>query len=148
MRCAPNSSMPGWTSPNDIIAYRLAVKLRDRVLGLIDSGTIPFNFHLRDQIADAARSAPANISEGFERYKHGQFGYHVGVAKGSLGELKTHLEEVHTRRFLNDETFLDLLGLLVEAKRATSGLLKHLRKTEAPEPWADDDEDADAKERH
>jgi four helix bundle protein len=132
--------MPGWTSPDDIIAYRLAVKLRDRVLALIDSGAIPFNYHLRDQIADSARSAPANISEGFERYGHGQFGYHVGVAKGSLGELKTHLEEVRTRSFVNEETFLDLLKLLIETKKTTSGLLRHLRRTEAPEPWADDTE--------
>jgi four helix bundle protein len=135
--------MTGWTSPDDIIAYRLALKLRDKVMALIDSETIPYNFHLRDQIADSARSAPANISEGFERYKHGQFGYHVGVAKGSLGELKTHLEEVRTRNFLTEETFRDLLTLLIETKKTTSGLLKHLRRTEAPEPWVDDEADSD-----
>ncbi len=128
---------PGWKSVEDIIAYRLAVKLRDRVLALLDSGTIPFNFHLRDQIADSVRSAPANISEGLDRYKHGQFGYHVGVAKASLAELKTHLEEVRTRGFVTEETFIDLLKLLIETKRTTSGLLKHLKTTEAPEPWAD-----------
>jgi four helix bundle protein len=127
---------PGWRRVEDIIAYRLAVKLRDRVLALLDGGTIPFNFHLRDQIADAVRSAPANISEGFDRYKHGQFGYHVGVAKASLAELKNHLEEVRTRGFVTEETFIDLLKLLIETKRTTSGLLKHLKTTEAPEPWA------------
>jgi four helix bundle protein len=132
---------PGWKRVEDIIAYQLAVKLRDRVLVLLDSGTIPFNFHLRDQIADSARSAPANISEGFDRYKHGQFGYHVGVAKASLAELKTHLEEGRTRGFLTEETFSDLLKLQIEAKRTTSGLLKHLKTTEAPEPWADDESD-------
>jgi four helix bundle protein len=130
---------PGWRRVEDIIAYRLAVKLRDRVLSLLDAGTIPFNFHLRDQIADSVRSAPANISEGFDRYKHGQFGYHVGVAKASLAELKTHLEEARTRGFLTEDAFIDLLKLLIETKRTTSGLLKHLKTTEAPEPWADDE---------
>ena len=131
--------MAGWTCAEDIIAYRLAVKLRDKVLALLDAGTIPFNYHLRDQIADSARSVPANISEGFERYKHGQFGYHAGVAKGSLGELKTHLEEVQTRGFLKEETFVDLLKLLIETRKTTSGLLRHLKTTEAPEPWIGDD---------
>jgi len=134
----PLAGMAGWTCAEDIIAYRLAVKLRDRVLALLDAGTIPFNYHLRDQIADSARSVPANISEGFDRYKHGQFGYHTGVAKGSLGELKTHLEEVHTRGLLNEETFVDLLKLLIETRKTTSGLLRHLKTTEAPEPWIDD----------
>ena len=133
--------MPGWKRPEDIIAYRLAVRLRDWVLSLLDSGTIPFNYHFREQIADCARSAPANISEGFARYKHGQFGYHVGVAMGSLAELRTHLEEAHTRRFVTEETFQDLLKLLIETKKTTSGLLKHLKTTEAPEPWADDEPD-------
>jgi len=131
--------MAGWTCVEDIIAYQLAVKLRDKVLALLDSGTIPFNYHLRDQIADSARSVPANISEGFDRYKHGQFGFHTGVAKGSLGELKTHLKEVRTRGFLDQETFVDLLKLLIETRKTTSGLLRHLKTTEAPEPWADDD---------
>ena len=128
--------MAGWTCVEEIIAYQLAVKLRDKVLALLDAGTIPFNFDLRDQIASSARSAPANISEGFDRYAHGQFGYHTGVAKGSLAELKTHLREAHERGFLDNETFADLLKLLVETKKTTSGLLKHLKRTEAPKPWS------------
>jgi hypothetical protein len=39
---------------------------------------------------------PVGAGEYFRRirsYKHGQFGYHVGVAKASLAELETHLEE-------------------------------------------------------
>ena len=83
--------MPGWTRVEEILAYQRSVELRDKVLALLDSGAIPHNFHLRDQIADAARSAPANIAEGFARYKHGQFGYHVGVAQASLAELGTHI---------------------------------------------------------
>jgi four helix bundle protein len=129
--------MSGWTCVEDIIAYQLGVSLRDRVLALLDNETIPYNFHLRDQIGDAARSVPANISEGFDRYKHGQFGYHVGVAKGSLGELKTHLEETRKRRFLTDQQFAELLNLLIETRKTTSGLLRHLKTTEEPEPWSD-----------
>ena len=126
--------MAGWTRVEEIIAYQLGVSLRDRVLGLLDGDTIPSNYHLREQIADAARSVPANIAEGFDRYKHGQFGYHVGVAKGSLGELKAHLEETRTRGFLTADQFTELLKLLIEARKTTSGLLKHLKRTEAPDP--------------
>jgi four helix bundle protein len=133
--------MAGWTCVEDIIAYRLSVKLRDEVLALIDSETIPRNYHLRDQIADAARSSPANISEGFDRYRHGEFGYHVGVAKGSLGELKTHLVEIRTRGFINEARLKELMALLIQTRKTTTGLLKHLRSSDAPPPWNDDAED-------
>ena len=127
--------MAGWTSVEEIVAYRLGVKLRDRVLELLDAGTIPRNYHLRDQISDAARSVPANISEGFDRYLHGQFGYHARVAKGSLGELETHLDEVRKRGFITEAAMSELIALLVRTRRTTNGLIRHLKTTEAPQPF-------------
>src|ERR1051326_3855974 len=94
--------MPGWKTVEEIIAYQLAVKLRDQVLALVDSGCIPSDWKYRDQLTDSARSVAANISEGFHLYKHGRFSYHVDVALGSLGELKTHLQEANTRGFITD----------------------------------------------
>ena len=126
--------MAGWKSVEEIVAYQLGVKLRDLLLADIDRGTIPREFNFRNQIADAARSVPANISEGFDLYGHGRFGYHVGVAKGSLGELKTHLTEARTRGFFDESQFTERMNLLTETKRTTSGLLRHLKATEAPKP--------------
>ena len=127
--------MSGWTSVNEIVAYQLAIELRDKVLALIDNGTIPHNFKYRDQLTAAARSVPANIAEGFERYKHGQFGYHAGVAKGSLGELETHLGEARTRNLISKECHEAILRLLERTRKTTTGLLRHLQTTEAPPPW-------------
>ena len=126
--------MHGWTRVEEIDAYQLSVELRDRVLALIDANTIPHNFRYRDDMAAAARSAPANIAEGFERYRHGQFGFHAGVAKGSLGELKAHLEEAKARKFIPEATASSLIELLISARKTTSGLIRYLRATEAPEP--------------
>ena len=127
--------MSGWTCVEDIVAYQLGVQLRDRVLELLDSGLIPHDYRYRDQIAAAARSVPANLAEGFERYKHGQFGYHAGVAKGSLGELKTHLEEAGKRGLITGDCLTPLITLLVRARKTTTGLLRHLQTTEAPQAW-------------
>src|SRR6476659_8589191 len=101
--------MAGWKSVEEIVAYQLAIELRDKLLALLDAETIPFNYGLREQIADSARSVAANISEGFERYQHGQFGYHAGVAKGSLGELETHLHEIRKRSFITEECKTELI---------------------------------------
>ena len=127
--------MAGWTRVEEILAYQRSVELRDKVLALLDAGAIPYDFHLRDQIADAARSAPANISEGFARYKHGQFGYQVGAAQASLAELGTHLDEVRNRGFLSKKLLDDLFALTTEAYRLTNGLLRHLETTDTPPPW-------------
>jgi four helix bundle protein len=127
--------MSGWTRVEEIVAYQVSVTLRDEVLALIDSGAIPYNFRYREDMGAAARSVPANISEGFDLYKHGRFGFHVGVAKGSLGELETHLNEARTRQFISEDTLNRLLRLLVKARRTVAGLLRHLKTTEAPTPW-------------
>ena len=129
--------MAGWTSVEEIVAYQVAVKLRDKVLALIDSNAIPYNFRYREDMAAAARSVPANISEGFDLYAHGRFGFHAGVAKGSLGELANHLREARERDFLSEEAMREFDRLIVRARRTLSGLLRHLKTTEAPEPWQD-----------
>ena len=124
----------GWTRVEEIVAYQLGVELRDRVLALIDANTIPRNFRYREDMAAAARSVPANIAEGFDRYGHGQFAFHAVVAKGSLGELKAHLEEAQARKFISEATAKDLIQLLITARKTTSGLIRYLRRTTAPEP--------------
>jgi len=126
----------GWKSVEEIVAYQLGVELRDMLLADLDSGTIPHNFRFYNQMSDAARSVPANISEGFDLYAHGRFGFHVGVAKGSLGELKTHIGEARTRGFYSEDQFTLRMTLLERTKKTTSGLLRHLKTTDAPEPWS------------
>ena len=129
--------MAGWKRVEEIIAFQLGVRLRDWLLADIDSNKIPRDFKYRDQMSAAARSVPANISEGFDLYAHGRFGFHVGVAKGSLGELEVYLDEARKRGLLNDEEHLARLKLLIETRRTTTGLLRHLKTSEAPEPWTD-----------
>jgi four helix bundle protein len=128
----------GWKSVEEIVAYQLGVQLRDRILQFVDSGAIPHNYQLRDQICDAARSVPANISEGFDRYMHGQFGYHAGVAKASLGELETHLDEVRKRGFISEALLREFITLLIRTRKTTTGLIRHLRTTEAPKPFQEE----------
>jgi four helix bundle protein len=129
--------MAGWKSVEEIIAYQLSVKLRDEILAIARHPPISKDFDFRSQIVSAAASAPSNISEGFDLYKHGRFGYHVGVAKASLAELDNHLKDGHTRGYLDDRTYRELEALRLEAQRTAMGLFKYLKTSEAPGPsWA------------
>jgi S23 ribosomal protein. len=127
--------MAGWTTVEEIIAYQLSVKLRDQIVAMVDLGDMGKDFDFRDQIKDAARSAPRNISEGFYRYKHGEFAYHVNVAKASLGEVKTHLVDAKTSHYITEQQFTTLYPLAKEAMATTSGLLRYLRSSVAPKVW-------------
>jgi len=49
------------------------------------------NLGFQDQIMRSSISVPSNIAEGAERNGKKEFIYFLGIAKGSLGELRTQL---------------------------------------------------------
>ena len=120
-------------SVEEIDAYLLAVDLRDDIGRLTDSGAAAKNFKFRDQIRDSAASVTKNLSEGFDRYYHGEFAYFAGVAKGSLGETIDVLKEGQAKQYFSSEDFNRLLALAEKARKATSGLIRYLRSSEAPD---------------
>jgi 23S rRNA-intervening sequence protein len=63
----------GWKNVEEVVAYQLAIELRDRILKLTKSGTLSKDWKFCNQIRDSARAAPRNLSEGFYRYNHGEF---------------------------------------------------------------------------
>jgi four helix bundle protein len=129
--------MAGWKSVEEIIAYQVSVKLRDEIVAIAGRPPIAKDFDFKDQIVSAAASAPSNISEGFDLYKHGRFGYHVTVAKASLAELHNHLKDGRKRGYLDDAVYEQLEAMRSEAHRTASGLLRHLKTSEAPAPsWS------------
>lgn len=124
--------MAGWKSVEEIVAYRVSAKLRDEIIEIAKRPPISKDFKFREQIVTAAASAPSNISEGFDLYKHGRFSYHVGVAKASLAELENHLKDGRNRGYLDDPTCNRLEAMRLEAWRTALGLYKYLKTTEAP----------------
>lgn len=77
----------------DLIAWQLCSRLRRLVLRYIRSGPAAKDFDYRIQLRKAARSACYNTSEGFYRYRHGQFGNQLAIARASLGEGLDQLDE-------------------------------------------------------
>jgi len=49
------------------------------------------DFGFRQQIQRAGVSVMNNIAEGFERFGPKEFAYHLGIAKGSCGEVRSML---------------------------------------------------------
>jgi four helix bundle protein len=84
-----------------------------------------------DDIRASSASAPANIAEGFGRFRPLQFATFLGIAKASLVETQNHLVDASDRRYIDRTLFSRLLNLAKAAERATTNLLRSkLRQAE------------------
>ena len=127
--------MAGWKSVEEIVAYQLAVELRDEIIRLTMGGPVTSDFKFRNQIRDSAASATRNLSEGFDRYRHPEFAHLASVAKSSLAETMTSLEDGLQRHYFTKSDTARLLRIAERAKKTTAGLIRHLRTTPTPEAW-------------
>ena len=106
----------------DLIAWQLCRDLRRLVLSLTRSGEVARDYDYRYQIRKAARSACYNTSEGFYRYTHGEFGNHLNIARGSLGELQDQLDEGLENKYFTREQHSAMSRLCYRAMRANIAL--------------------------
>ena len=64
----------------------------------------------------------ANIAEGFERNRPGEFHQFLSVAKGSCAEVRSHLYAAHDAGYFEQDCFAKLLVQAEEVGRIIGGL--------------------------
>jgi four helix bundle protein len=129
-------------SHEDLVAWQLSEELKDRVYEMIANSAAGRDRDFCDDIRRSARSAPANLSEGFHRFRPRDNARFVRIAIGSLGETMNHLGHARKQRYLSDHEFAELLRLAKRARGASTSWLAYLdscppdgpRKRENPEP--------------
>ena len=84
-------------------------------------------FGLTSQIRRAAAAIPANIAEGQGRQHTREFLQFLGVSRGSLFELETHLELSRRVGLLTEEDLDRLLSLTVRIGQMTARLCAALK---------------------
>jgi four helix bundle protein len=121
----------------DLDAYQLSKELRDAIFKLTEAGPVLSNLKFRDQIRQSSSSAPANISEGFGRFRPREFAHFARVARASLLETRNHIADGRTKNYFSEEETTRLFYLQVRATKATTGLLRYLEscKGRAPTGW-------------
>src|SRR5688572_6613752 len=80
------------------------------------------DFGLCDQLHRAAISVPANIAEGYERGSRAEFHRFLTIAKGSCGEVRTHIQIARRLDYLDDESAKALITAAEEVSRLISRL--------------------------
>lgn len=99
---------------------------------LIRWETVGRDWEFRNQIRNAAASAPRNIAEGFGRYLPRDFSQYLRVANGSFMETANHLEDGRDRGYFSDAEIAPLLVLTRRASGAVTKLLRYLQTAANP----------------
>lgn len=87
------------------------------------------DFGLSDQVRRAAVSTMANVAEGFDRHRLGEFKQFLSVAKASCAEVRSHLYVALDVGYLSETEFVRLASLAMEASRVIGGLRSSITRT-------------------
>ena len=114
----------------EIEAQQIARTLTEEIYKVTKVGGFSKDFGLRDQIQRASVSIMSNIAEGFERGGRGEFLQFLSMAKGSNGELKSHLYIALDQKYILQNEFNQLFKEAEVTGSKIGGLINYLRKTE------------------
>ena len=84
----------------------------------------------KDQIQRASISIPSNIAEGFERKSNREFIRYLYIAKGSCGELRTHLIVAKDLEYLEKEIANQLISRAGNLSKKIANFIKARSKFE------------------
>ena len=106
----------------DLVARQKARVLAQTVYKMTRERTFAKDIGLSSQVQRAAVSIMANIAEGFERNRPGEFHQFLSIAKGSCAEVRSHLYAAHDAGYLEQDRFAELLVQAEEVGRIIGGL--------------------------
>jgi len=110
----------------ELDCWRLSEELRLEVEAVLATEPASKDFEFCDQIRGSSSSTPANIAEGFARYRPRPFAYCLRTALGELGETQNHLRKGRTKQYLSEDAFARLWRLSKRAFGATTKLHRYL----------------------
>src|SRR2546423_2048057 len=110
----------------DIVAWQKARILTREIYAATKIGQFAKDFGLKGQIQRASVSSMANIAEGFERGGDNEFIQFLSTAKGSSGEVKSHLYVALDQNYVSAPAFDQLYGKADEVSRLIGGFMTYL----------------------
>ncbi len=114
----------------DILAWQKARQLTREIYTASNRGQFARDFGLLDQTRRASVSIMGNIAEGFERGGDKEFSQFLSIAKGSSGEVRSHLYVALDQKFLSQPEFESLSLQATEISRMISGLMNYLKRSD------------------
>jgi len=110
----------------EIKAWQLARKLASSIY-LLKNDRYSKDFGFKDQMQRSAVSVMANIAEGFERFSNKEFAQFLNIAKGSAGELRSHLYVAVDKGYITEQEFDKLKESCETVSKHIWKLMKYIR---------------------
>ncbi len=111
----------------DLEVWKKSVDLAVSVYGLTSAMPDDEKFGLSSQIRRASVSVAANIAEGAERDGPREYSRFLGIARGSLAEIETHLLLALRLGIAKSDSVEPILNQASEIGRMLNGLQRSLR---------------------
>jgi len=109
----------------ELACWQLSAQLRDELIPILDAIRFPKDLDFCRDLSRSARSAPANIAEGFGQSTR-TFHRHLNIAKGSLRESGEHLDEALGRHYVTIQQHDRFKTLANRALKAADRLSQYL----------------------
>jgi len=110
----------------DLDVWKLSIDWVEAIYRCSASWPTDERFGLTSQVRRAAVSVAANIAEGAGRKGTGEFIQFIGIARGSLAEVETHLLIAHRLGYLTADHVQPVLADMERIARMLSALATRL----------------------
>ena len=115
----------------DLRAWQACDTYRKAIYKLIDAGVYGNDWERRKQIDESSSGPADHIAEGFGRFNPPDFARFTVIARASLMESQSQLRDAVNKRYITEETRLQLDALAVTALEEVTGLMEYLQSPEA-----------------
>jgi four helix bundle protein len=112
----------------DLEVWQEGCDLAVEIYGITRKGDLSGDYGLRDQMTRAAVSIPSNIAEGKERETVPELIRYLYIAKGSAGELRTHIHIACRIGYLDLEVFHALMRRAELLSKKIASFIQSLRQ--------------------
>ena len=107
--------------------WKTAREVTRRIYALTRRARFAGDFGLKDQICRASVSILSNIAEGYEGSTRSVFLRHLGIAKGSAGEVRAQLYVALDQGYITEPEFVSLIDLTRKASSQLASLIRYLK---------------------
>ena len=122
--------MPTVNCIEDLKAWQKARLLSSTIHRTTRDKIFQDDYDLKRQIRRSGGSVMDNIAEGFGRGSRGEFIHFLGIARGSLTEVKSQLYRSLDNEYIAQITFDDLYAQTDEVNRIIDSLLTYLNNSD------------------
>ena len=113
----------------DLVAWEKARELSKVIYLVSKEKNFAMDFDLKRQMRRAGGSVMDNISEGFERGGKGEFIQFLGIAKGSVGEIRSQLYRALDQKYIDKDKFDQMYNQANDISKIINGLITYLRNS-------------------